>query len=192
MGGGFVLPTNHNRAGEVNLPQTFRLIRGLTHGIRQFSTAATAWQESSRGWFLFCGGQRGRSAERCRRRGAGAILSPCGRRVGPAGRAPSPAPAGREARPAGRVCRWLLLANVSGRKEPAAGSSWGTGRGRGRHCRGRWPRHRCAPLTERGGGAVVPGAAPQWRLRARAKLVLSRRCAGRLNIKLIPSSEDKK
>lgn len=74
-------------------------------------------------------------------------------------------------------CWWLTLA---GRKHPGAGSSSGTGGDTGWHCRGRWPGLAARPSQSGVAGESCPGQLRRggcgtW-LRARAKLVLSRSC----------------
>lgn len=162
---GFVLQTNHNGAGELNLPSNLPI----------YPRPDTLFSDSSPQQPL-----RGRRdqedglnspSERGRRRGTGAILSPCERRVAPAGLAP--ALTGREARPGGRRaagCCWFTLAGERTRQQAArrgrAGAEAGTAQGGGPGI---------AARPSRSPGQLRRGGCGTW-LRARAKLVLSRSC----------------
>lgn len=148
--GGFALLTNHNRAGELNLPSNLPIYpRPDTVFPTVLHSSHCVAGEIKRRVYFLRRRRRGRSAERGRRPGTGAILSPCGDR-GPGTGTGSQRTAARA-----RLCRWLLWLALAGPKEP--GQAARRGRGTGRHCPGRWPRPRCPPFPERGGGGAVPG-----------------------------------
>lgn len=177
--GGFALLTNHNRAGELNLPSNLPIYPrpDTVFPTVLHSSHCVAGEIKRRVYFLRR--RRGRSAERGRRPGTGAILSPCGDR-GPGTGTGSQRTAARA-----RLCRWLLWLALAGPKEPGrqlgeaeaqAGTAQGAGPG---------PAARLPGAGWRGRRAR---AAPQWRRRARPSW-----CEQELlSIKLMPSTEDNK